>query len=59
MPFLGIETSDTGMSVFALLAGKNKKRERLCLEKWTKKARTWSCPGGISMNAEVKININK
>jgi len=27
MPFLGIETSDTGMSVFAVLKGKNKKGE--------------------------------
>jgi hypothetical protein len=30
MPILGIETSDTGMSVFSVLTCKNKKREGGC-----------------------------
>jgi hypothetical protein len=30
MPFLGIEPPDTGMSVFTVLTGKNKKREGGC-----------------------------
>jgi hypothetical protein len=40
MPFLGIEPPDTGMSVFTVLTGKNKKREGGCALKNEKKERT-------------------
>lgn len=59
MPFLAIETSDIGMSVFAVLTGKNGSVEMGFTLGNRQKRTDTVVSGGNSENAQIKNNINK